>query len=44
MLISRPILCELAVDVMNVTNVGEWVVQRGKDGGQCPPYRTNEAI
>jgi len=30
MLISRPILCELAVDVMNVTNVGERLVALAK--------------
>jgi len=30
MMVSRPVLCELAVDVMNVTNIGEWVVQRAK--------------
>jgi len=32
MLISRPILCELAVDVMNVTNVGERLVAMAKAG------------
>jgi hypothetical protein len=31
MLVSRPILCELAVDVMNVTNVGERIAAWGKD-------------
>jgi len=33
MMVSRPILCELAVDVMNVTNVGERLVAlaKGKD-------------
>jgi len=33
MMVSRPILCELAVDVMNVTNVGERLVTlaKGKD-------------
>ena len=30
MLMSRPILCELAVDVMNVTNVGERLVSLAK--------------
>jgi flavin-dependent dehydrogenase len=44
LMVSNPILCELAVDVMNVTNIGEWVVHRAKDGGHCPPYETNEAI
>jgi flavin-dependent dehydrogenase len=32
LLISRPILCELAVDVMNVTNVGERLVSLAKAG------------
>jgi len=33
MMVSRPMLCELAVDVMNVTNVGERLVAlaKGKD-------------
>jgi len=32
MMISRPVLCELAVDVMNVTNVGERLVNLAKGG------------
>jgi len=33
MMVSRPILCELAVDVMNVTNVGERLVSLAKGMG-----------
>ena len=33
MMVSRPILCELAVDVMNVTNVGERLVNLAKGMG-----------
>ena len=30
MMVSRPVLCEMMVDVMNVTNAGQWIVQRAK--------------
>jgi hypothetical protein len=33
MMVSRPILCELAVDAMNVTNVGERLVSMAKGMG-----------
>ncbi|HEV8379371.1 MAG TPA: hypothetical protein VGP99_11020, partial [Tepidisphaeraceae bacterium] len=33
MMVSRPMLCELAVEVMNVTNVGERVVAGAKTVG-----------
>jgi hypothetical protein len=30
MLVSRAVLCEMVVDVMNMTQSGEWVLQRAK--------------
>ena len=36
MMVSRPGLCEMVVEVMKVTNSGEWLVQRAK--------ATNEAV
>ena len=30
MMVSRPMVAEMMVDVMNVTNSAEWIVQRAK--------------
>src|SRR4051812_32721898 len=30
MMVSRPVVCEMMVDLMNVTSSGDWVVQRAK--------------
>jgi hypothetical protein len=43
MMVSRPMVCEMIVDVMKVTDAGEWFVRMAKHGGQCPPHATNEA-
>jgi menaquinone-9 beta-reductase len=42
MMVSRPILCELAVEVMSVTNIGELVLNRAKEVGSAHPT-INEA-
>jgi flavin-dependent dehydrogenase len=44
MVVSRPVWCEMAVRMMNVTRVAERVVALGKTDAACPPEAPTKMI